>query len=251
MPLHARRPSSTALHAPGSATWQLSVATAVMLTFGAVSRAAPFVNLDFEQATVVPTHPPYYISAPAAFPNWTVRIGGVQYTEVAYNNNGIGEGQVSLWDRSDASNVGQLLQGRYMASLKTDGAFGHLAALSQTGDIPSDARSIRLLGDGGRGPAAVSINGIDIPMVFIGGQPIFNRPAMYGGDISEFSGQTVELTISSRVNSPLFNVTADDLKLSPVPIPEPTSASLAVTSGLLVMSKRPRRFPAQLQASSN
>ena len=229
MLLSAGRPASAAPHAVNHAAVPLSAVTIVMLTLGAVSRAAPFVNMDFEQATVVPTHPPYYISAPAAFPNWTVRIGGVQYTEVAYNNNGIGEGQVSLWDRSDPSNVGQLLQGRYMAALNTDGAFGHLAALSQTGDIPSDARSIRLLGDGGRGPAAVSINGIDIPMVFIGGQPIFNRPAMYGGDISEFAGQTVELTVSSRFGPTFFyTVTADDIRFSTSPVPESPLASLGL-----------------------
>ena len=43
---------------------------------GSAGLGAPFVNLDFEQAQVVFTTPPIYISVAAAFPGWQVLANG-------------------------------------------------------------------------------------------------------------------------------------------------------------------------------
>jgi hypothetical protein len=58
--------------------------------------AAPFVNLDIEQATIPPGTLPGFVNASAAFPGWTARIGAVPASSVLYNEDGIGGPAVVL-----------------------------------------------------------------------------------------------------------------------------------------------------------
>src|SRR5688500_3843024 len=108
-----------------------------------VLRAAPFVNLNFEQATVPPGSM-NFLPAPLAFPGWTPAIGGVPLVVVHDNNPSIGEGAVVLYDEPLGLGGFPVLEGEFSVALFTDVAFGSRASLTQVGDVPSGTRSIRL-----------------------------------------------------------------------------------------------------------
>src|SRR5436190_1440681 len=106
-------------------SWQLfdwgahticAVAAVVLVSFSRAAAAAPFTNLDFEQAIVPPGTPsPGTVSSSLAFPGWTVRIGNSAINSVYYDYDGIGEAAVALYDKP-AEDLGiPLLQDKYDA----------------------------------------------------------------------------------------------------------------------------------------
>ncbi|CAN5442507.1 hypothetical protein BH09PLA1_BH09PLA1_10820 [soil metagenome] len=197
--------------------------------------AAPFVNLDFEQATVVHTDPnfPPAIDAAAAFPGWIARVGDSIRTNVTYNYRGGGQAVISLYDRP-ASDIGfPLLQGQYMAVLISDSAFGSSASLAQTGDVPAGTRSITFLGEAGRGAPSLLINGTAISTVNLTGNNGLGQPAKFGADLTPFAGQTVELRLSS-----ISQHAIDDFSFSTTPIPEPQLAILGLAVALVTRRRR-------------
>ena len=115
-----------------------------------------------------------------------------------------------------------LLQGQYMAILITDMQFHTQGSLTQVGDVPVNARSIRLIGDRDFAPPAVECNGIGVPMVRLSA---FGETATFGGDVSAFAGTTVELRIASKVPTGIVGI--DNVTFDPTPIPEP-SASIVI-----------------------
>jgi hypothetical protein len=213
------------------------VAFAAVVTFVTCgASAAPFVNLDFEQATVVPVGIDFIQAAPA-FPGWTPRIDSSTLSNVAYNYVGFGEPLVSLFD-VPAPGIGlPLLQGQYMAALVSrGGGFTTRASLTQTGDIPADALTLRMLADLQLGPPLVRINGIVIPMVLL--TPQLFEGSLYAGDVSAFAGSTVELQFQSPL-PPLGRIAGfDDIRFSSVPIPEPANVVGTVAAGISLTRRR-------------
>src|SRR5262245_45319238 len=63
--------------------------------------AAPFVNLDFEQSTVLPSDP-VIVPTSAAFPGWTAWIGNVPQDFVYHDAQGAGDPVVALYDHDIA-----------------------------------------------------------------------------------------------------------------------------------------------------
>src|SRR5205814_5955765 len=97
------------------------VVTVLVTLLAARAGAAPFVNLDFEQAIVPAGWSQNYLPAAQAFPGWTARIQGVIQNFVNYNYEGAGEPTITLYDRQLAD--GDFVsQGRYSAYL-VGGAF--------------------------------------------------------------------------------------------------------------------------------
>src|SRR5947207_9709732 len=97
--------------------------TVIALTFllAASAPAAPFVNLNFEQATVPTGTPPSdHYSATAAFPGWTPRIGNVVQTTVNYDYDGTGGACVVLYDRDPGTGGWSVPEGKYAVELVTD-----------------------------------------------------------------------------------------------------------------------------------
>jgi len=99
------------------------------------------------------------------------------------------------------------------------------AFVAQTGLIPADSRSVRLLATG---IFRVYVNGTEIPMVSLGG-------SAYGGDVTGFAGTVAQLKIlnaarpiAEEVSVPVI---ADAIQFSPVQIPEPSSLALSVFLG--------------------
>ena len=208
--------------------------------------AAPFTDLDFEQASVVPTSFPPYVEAGPAFPGWTALINDHPISTVLYDSVGAGEVDVALWDMGSPGHLGQLLQGRFMAALIRDGSHPYTASLTQSGDIPPGSQSIRLLGDGGRGPVLIFINGAQVPLVRLDGVPISGFIDTYGGDVSSFAGQTVQLALRSLQDTPQSAWAVDDISFSGMPIPEASATPLAV---VIAFCLRYRRRPTMEVAS--
>lgn len=204
--------------------------------------AAPFVNLDFEQATVSPPGQEL-INASLAFPGWTARIGDIVQTLVNYDNEGSGGAVVSLWDQPAPFQNIPLFQGFYMPILVTGPTISgqiQTTSLSQEGDIPLNAHSLTLLAQNGSGPPAVWMNAIPLSFQRVGGGQGTHEAAIFAADVSMFAGEQVLLVVSSRA-SPFPRVSAfDKLTLSPDPVPEP-GHSLVIVMALLEARHRHSR----------
>jgi hypothetical protein len=165
----------------------------LLLSFacGAV-RAAPFVNLNFEQATVPPGNQTT-LPAGLAFPGWIARLDETVLSSVRYNDIGVGQASVTLYDMPNPSNTGiPVFEGKYGAILTGSVSGTVSASLAQVGDVPIDTRSIRLLAEGFRGPPALTVNSQVIPLLRLSSGGL-GQPALFGGEIDSFAGATVEV----------------------------------------------------------
>ena len=77
----------------------ITILAAALLCYSAHAQGT-FQNLDFESANpIIVQGSPYYphgVTAASAFPDWTVTIGGVQQTQVTYDDPSAGATWVSL-----------------------------------------------------------------------------------------------------------------------------------------------------------
>jgi hypothetical protein len=201
-----------------------------IIWFGVVSTALlqtvfgqGFANLNFEQATVPPTPVGGFalnVNPTNAFPGWTV--AGAQ--SVCYNDVTLGNTMACLIGPDFPNGLGiSSLQGSYSAWLLTYQYPGQpTPSLSQTAMVPSTAQSISFLAASEVTPfgGQMSLGGVAIPLVSIGGGRL-------AGDISAFAGQVEELTFSG-------NMYFDDIQFSSSRVPEPGVFSLFGIAILLV-----------------
>jgi hypothetical protein len=189
-----------------------------------------FQNLDFEQATIAPT-PVNGLGGsvgPAdAFPGWTV---GGRETYVLYNNITLGSPAVCLMGPDFPNGVGFTpLQGSYSTWLYYYNLSPtEVPTLSQTGLVPANAQSINFLIDTYRGDPAVRLNGVNIPLVPVGGGRL-------AGNISAFAGSIAQLTFSTSSDAVGDNfLYFDDIQFSAQAAPEPSVFCLTATGALLL-----------------
>jgi hypothetical protein len=110
------------------------------------------------------------------------------------------------------------------------GIDGSPPTLSQTATVPSGTQSITFLVPSGQNvadstAAVVTMNGVNIPLVAIGGD-------LVAGNVSAFAGNPAQLTFST-INSDV-SVYFDDIQFSPSAVPEPNSFGLFGLGGLLL-----------------
>lgn len=212
---------------------------------------APFVNLDFEQAQVVFTTPPIYISAAAAFPGWQVLANGQPFDGGGYNYSGIGEPVMGLYDRPVSGILSQgPLQGLYTALPRRSSDGSVRVSLRQVGDVPPGTQTLRILGANRRPPPVVMLESQALQFVqtttspFPGGE----FPVEFAADIAQFSGAP---GTRLEIISPPIGIDAfafiDDIRFSPAPIPEPRSLALLISVPTLWLPRRRRRWrPARI-----
>ncbi|MHB1034539.1 MAG: PEP-CTERM sorting domain-containing protein [Pirellulales bacterium] len=218
----------------------VSMAAFLSVSMGATRVGAePFRNLDFEASEVFQT-------SPSAIAPWTAHIGS------EYDPGGVPLNTIALDSANltliDASNRGwQQIEGRY--SLLLQGGWWETsmtewgyrdASISQTGDVPADAQSIRMLVRVWPGSLwTVSLDGNNVPMFPLKG---FGGDTWeYGGDVRSYAGLTSRLVLSTSANwenSTLF----DAIAFSAEPVPEPSSIVLAAVglAGLLACRRKRR-----------
>jgi hypothetical protein len=198
-----------------------------------------FTNLDFEQAVVV-VHDPFF-----GFLDWNLAVPGWGHLNspdtsiVYYRNPHTGVTPYYLLVDSQ-SHPNSLLAGNYSLEM-ANGLLGSPPAIytqafiSQTGAIPGDARSIRLLGTG---PIDVFVGGASVPMLLLGGNE-------YAGDISAYAGTTAEVRIVNAAMNGASPLVVDNITFSAIPLPEPSTLVLVgaciVSSSIYRLRSAPNR----------
>lgn len=196
-----------------------------------------FQNLDFEQANPVSTgntQMPNSVTAASAFPFWTVTIGGVQQTQVEYNDGSLGAPAVVLLGPPPPTPPLPVIDGNY--SVLLTGSFpASIPAISQTGLIPSGTESLLFEvqpGAGVNGTLIVMVGTQTVPISAVGTGANYT---LYGANISAWAGDTEQLTFeaSQSVSAGLNNWVVDDISFSPEAVAEPTALALTGIGGLL------------------
>src|SRR5262249_52988002 len=98
------------------------------------------------------------------------------------------------------------------------------AAIGQTGQIPTNARSLIFWGYS----TDVSFGGQPLSLIVLSITPNYN---IYGADISAFAGQTGQLLFTAQ---PQTLDIVDNIQFSSNPVPEPGTLGLFCIGGLLI-----------------
>jgi hypothetical protein len=199
--------------------------------------AAPFVNLNFEQATVPPgTQAGNLISISTAFPGWTGRAYGNDLASVYYNPSNLDHAALALRDSNSPFGLPSP-EGNFFAILFYDIGSGEHSSLVQTGTIPVGSQSIRLLADDflGLPPPKLFLNGWEISLSKIAPGPAFF--GRYSGDISQYAGQTVQLELRDSGH----NLSLDAVSFSIEQVPEPSFLFEVIVLAIVLGNRfRPR-----------
>ena len=188
-----------------------------------------FQNLDFESASFVPIPgDPYRVEFGPALPGWTGYINGQKQTAIIPNGIPLGSTPIPFITVTTQPSLGYVLEGSHTLAYSGGfDSFGNwvLVSLAQTGQVPSDAQSLRFLA---LGYPAVLLDGHYLPPVALGSGP--SPTTLYGVDISTFAGQAVELRFSIGPGIDYL----DGIQFSNQPIPEPSTVGLFALGALLL-----------------
>lgn len=226
----------TTLGAPVSVTFRV---VAVLLVCSSAT-AAPFQNLDFEQA-VVSGPPGSTFPVAEALPHWTLDpVTGV----VVYDQICLGQGCISVHDSGTTFSApafpssGVPLEGAFSVVLQGPNflATGPVY-IEQVGDVTAGVIQLLFQAPVGGGTLEVSLNGTGISLTPVG---TAGAATILRGDVSAFSGMTAALRISS--SGPTEGgppVVVDAVRF----VPEPSTV-LLLALGLVALTMR-RRQPNQ------
>jgi hypothetical protein len=227
------------------------ISVVVFISFGIKAvRGDSFQNLGFESAVI---GTPVYFRLPAseALPGWTIQLGGTVSNFVVYDTIALDSPCVSIQDKSGYIKP---LTGNYSVILQ-DGAdpWGntYTASISQTGDVPDDAKSLMFKSDMTTyiNELQVSINGTVIPFTLYSTAGTVNSSygpvRTYICDVSAYADETVTLEFEKRVHDVTHPnqgiVDLDAIAFSTTPAPEPSSLVLLVVGVLTLFGYRSYR----------
>jgi hypothetical protein len=158
-----------------------AIVLTLLVLVGPIS-AAPFRNLDFEQATVVWPDPlPGFreVDPALAFPGWTIEQGSPgSHIYTLFNNLTLGASAITLFDDSPWQGAANFppIEGRYSTFLYVDLADFGIPEMKQVGTVPADARALTFAMDQRFPDVRVLIDDVDLPLVNLpGGQPNGSR----------------------------------------------------------------------------
>jgi hypothetical protein len=192
-----------------------------------------FQNLGFESAQNIPVfdpgNHPWTMPASNALPSWSCYLGTNQVDYADYNDTTLNAAAVSLQSQSSTSPTlpSGFLVGQYCLLLQYGNVYKIAvqgpASVTQTGQLAANVASINFRGTTS---FVVSFNGTVIPLSILSSQAGYN---VYGGDISQFAGQTGNLSIASYSHFGYL----DAIQFSTQAVPEPdTIALLSLGIGL-------------------
>ena len=220
------------------------LAFALLLSSSAFGQA-DFRNLDFEAARVQDLPPDSIgevVTRSQALPGWLAQVGS--NLDPAINHNFLFHGTAGISLIGPQSPM-LAPQGNYFVVLQAGqnplNPPGGLvdASISQFGTVPSFAQSLQFLSSPILEGAEVSFGGATIPLFLISVESGYGR---WGGDVSAFAGQSGELRFTALgMPAPTFGFFLDDIRFSPLPVPEPSSWALLALGAALIFITR-RRF---------
>ncbi len=223
-----------------------SVVAGLTSVLALVATAAPFQNLDFEQA-IVSGSVPQVLPISQALPGWSGFLGANNQTDILYKITAIGSAGIRLGEAPTPFPPGDRFGVSVFSGGSPDGFGPNVSSgLWQRGDVPTDAATL-LFDSSAPLPNSsryrVAIEGVSLSL-----QPI--TEGVWGADISGFAGQNAELRFEALfVTGDMFPQSFfgfDNIRFSNVPlVPEPhTWALLGVGLGVVpwcFRSKRSRR----------
>lgn len=209
----------------------------VLVLHSAKGNSESFTNLNFELGRFRGDFPTFDTTE-VLIPGWTLTFDGQVQTVMAAGSGAMGSPTAWLADRR----FSDVLQGRFSAGLvpgfTSPSEPRHWAhyGLSQKGDIPAEARTLRFLA---WGIFDVRVDGVSLDLVD-------ESPAdlWVAADVSPFAGRNILLEFYTTQGSPEMGASThglDAIEFSPNPIiPEP-SQLLIITCGMgaLVLMHRP------------
>lgn len=220
----------------------------LLVTTASALGAEQFQNLGFDQAVLNITVPVYYSSpeSPVGWgpisdllPGWGLTLDGQPVQWIAYDVNPLGAYFQDLVDEHFAD-YNRVIYYPYPMPLDSEFSFNLFPPkpapdlpwlqydLSQSGEIPADAKSIRFFNYGQ--PFELRLNGTPIALSYeyFSDEAYPSWPlAHVAGDVSEFAGQVVELRLTTLHHSEglgdwNYLHGLDSIRFSPEPVPEPT-----------------------------
>jgi hypothetical protein len=189
-----------------------------------------FQDLYFEQATIVPLGSGY--SAASAFPGWQAIYGTTPTSIVGLDAISIGAAEISLVNDNPSEGLVPL-QGNFSAYLFSNPTT--TTTLSQTGLVPGGTESIQMdVVEMNGGTFAVTLGGQSINMVPL---QTFPNYTLYGANVSAWSGQTANLSITENVpsNPAVYpdELQLDNITFSTQTVPEPSPLVLTGAGALV------------------
>jgi uncharacterized repeat protein (TIGR03803 family) len=187
-----------------------------------------FQNLDFEAATISQTQSPGMVNTTDALPNWNVYYGSNQQTQMVFNAVTSGVPQVVLLGTNGISQTNieggfsVFLQG-IAATLPGGRVIATDVSINQTGAVPATAQSILFKAQRGTATLSVSLGGQNVPFMALSNGVNYT---LYGGDVSTFTNQdlqlefTVSSTSSNQTGWNLDSIEFSDQSILPTP-PQP------------------------------
>lgn len=208
---------------------------ALLFLFNCVAQADPFRNLNFEEANTNSLSMEgfeYYGPAADLLSGWDLFFGGVLVTNLGFNQTDLAFNQNGATIRSSEPPyefLGNPIEGKFSLSVSTGLGFTtEQYTLVQRGDIPADAFFLKYTY--GQKPFSVSINGTrvlgelgELDDMILG---IPSRTVLL--DISQFSGQNVELRFTTTARGLAATSgphTLDDIAFV---VPEPDASCLII-----------------------
>jgi hypothetical protein len=204
-----------------------------------------FINLDFEQSTVLTTIYPSscgdFAYGTANLSGWNASGWGVQNnyaggTMINYNRPPLDSPGLSLVTPAFTDGPSPALDGQYSVFLLGGDVPGFLypASIGQTAQIPLTAKSIDFLAAGFIMPhitLEVTFNGNLLSLIALQGNPSY---WLFGADISAYAGTTGHLLFTQPLLS--GSTVIDDITFSTSQIPEPSVATLLELGIVLLYS---------------
>jgi len=207
----------------------------LIFALGASGQGA-FRNLNFEQATIVPSGPGQplpLVVASSALPFWTAYIGSMPMSDILYDDLTIGSPAVSIHDGGSPFRLP--LDGNYSVVIQhSSGGNPASASIGQVGQLPGNALSL-VFDTVNFQNLLVTFDGNPVPLVQIGSTAHFS---VLAGDISSYAGQTGELLFTGLSIS---GVALDDIRFSTTAVPEPSTLAFFGLAGILYWLYRSRR----------
>ena len=197
-----------------------------------------FQDLDFESVQIVHTGDfyPDSVALSNALPHWQGTVQGSPVSFAIYNGVVLDYNAVGIYDANSGGATPPPMFGKYSAYLES--SYGGPsdpadAELSQTGLIPSNAKSIwfattpySLVGNPNLQPNDLkpifSVNGQSISYTAM---DVETNYILWAADISTYANTTAEIRFAVKVASGVA-IGLDDISFSPEVVPEPTTLGL-------------------------